>query len=64
MNSEQKISNLCSILDELFNSFHTVHSIEHPELLHPGEWRECILSREHLISLKAKYGKTKKGIVL
>jgi len=64
MTNKQKISGLCSILDELFNSFHIVHSIEHPELLHPGEWRECVLGHKHLEWLKTEYEKTRKGIVL
>ena len=60
MTNKQKIFDLCSILDVVFSSFHPVHSIQHPEFLHPGDWREGILRREHFEQLKARYEKIKK----
>ncbi len=56
MTDQQKISELCSILEELFSYF---RSLESPGL-HPGTFFECILGCKHLDRLKTIYTEIKK----
>ena len=58
MIDKQKITNLCSILDELFDSFRPAHPLEHSK---QNPFFECILGYKHLERLKAEYEKIKKG---
>jgi len=56
MTDQQKVSDLCSILDELFNSFQPSRIPG----LNPGAFFECILGHNHLDRLKAEYAEIKK----
>ena len=58
MINEQKITNLCSILDELFDSFRPAHPLEHSK---PNPFFECIIDSERLERLKTQYEKIKEG---
>ena len=57
MTSQQKISGLCSILEEVFSNF---LPLERPGL-HSKAFFECILGYKHLDRLKEQYAKIKKG---
>ena len=56
MTDRQKVYELCSILEEIFSSF---HPLELPSS-HPGAFFECILGYKHLDRLKEEYAKIKK----
>lgn len=55
----QKVSGLCSIIEEIFSSF---QPLEHPNL-HPNVFFECVLGCKHLDRLKTEYTKIKKGLM-
>lgn len=55
MTDKQKISALCSILDELFGSFRPYN----PSGISPGVFFECILGCNHFDRLKTEFEKIK-----